>query len=281
MTASATRRATTGALGTLAVLALAGLGGCNVKPTARFAGLRPVKITSEQAELVFVVEISNPYPVALPVLDADYELASGGKAFLDGKADLSGTVPALGSKLMELPAKVNFQRVMELFGRVRPGEVLPYEAELGLAVDAPGGLLRLPVRHEGQLPIPAVPEVAVQKVDWQEISAERATGTATLELTNPNAFEMTLSKMEVSLTLAGTKVAEVGLAEAAKLLARGGTARVRVPLNVSMRNAGLGVLRLLQGDQQGYRLTGRVDLATPHGPMQFDIDRRGTADVDK
>lgn len=279
MTITATRRATSGALWALAALAVTALGGCSVKPTARFAGLRPVKITAKQAELVFVVEVSNPYPVALPVLDADYSLASGGKAFLDGKADLSGTVPALGSKHLELPAKVNFQRVMELFGRVRPGEVLPYEAELGLAVDAPGGLLRLPVRREGQLPIPAVPEVAVQQVDWEEISAERAKGTATLELTNPNAFEMTISKLEVSLTLAGTKVARAGIAEAAKMHARGGAARVRVPLNVSMRNAGLGVLRLLQGDRQGYRLTGRVDLTTPHGPMQFDIDRKGTADV--
>ena len=40
------------------------------------------------------MEIENPYSAPLPLVNLDYALSSRGTAFLSGKADVQGTVPA-------------------------------------------------------------------------------------------------------------------------------------------------------------------------------------------
>lgn len=127
------------------------------KPTARLTDLKIEDVKLDSATLLFDVEIENHYPVALPLTNFDYRLSSGAEKFLSGNAESQAAVPAKSSRTVTLPAKINYIGMLKALKGVRPGSTIPYGAELGLSVDAPGlGVIRLPLRKEGELVLPTI-----------------------------------------------------------------------------------------------------------------------------
>ena len=76
------------------------------RPTARIAGTSLQGLTLEHVDLVFDVEVSNPYPASLPLLDLSYAMASGGQKIVEGSVKPSSSVPASGKKVLQLPASI-------------------------------------------------------------------------------------------------------------------------------------------------------------------------------
>jgi LEA14-like dessication related protein len=148
----------------LTVLALIMLiaAGCDAmpKPTAKIVGATLQDISLDSAQLLFDVEVSNPYMVSLPMLDADYALASRGVQFLSGDAPLAGSIPAGESAVLPLPVKIDFLQLIDALEGVIPGSVVPYDADLGLSVDAPLlGRLRLPMARQGEINVPSLMDI--------------------------------------------------------------------------------------------------------------------------
>lgn len=155
------------------------LGGCETlnslmqyeKPTASLNGVSFGEVSLEAAEILFDVEIRNPYALDLPLLNVDYDLKSGDQALLNGAADVATTIPAKSVKVVTLP--VNFKyldllKALTSLKDVRPGSQIPYFAKVGLSVDSPvGGAIRLPLTKEGTLNVPTVEDAA--GTDWMEL----------------------------------------------------------------------------------------------------------------
>ncbi|MBN1123953.1 MAG: LEA type 2 family protein [Sedimentisphaerales bacterium] len=136
------------------------------KPTASLKGLSFEEISLTSATLLFDVEIKNPYPAALPLLNMEYGLTSGTRDLLSGRADLATTIPAKDSKTVSLPVKITYLSLVEAFKGIQPGSTIPYRADLGLSVDAPVlGQLALPLKREGQLTVPSIPNL--DQIDWK------------------------------------------------------------------------------------------------------------------
>lgn len=153
---------------TLALL-IATASGCNSlqdalnlrRPTASLQGFAFDEITLDSASLLFDVEIENPYPVALPLLNVDYDLTSRARSLLSGKADLQGSIAPNSKALVSLPAKITYLDMFQAFKDIRPGSIIPYRADMGLSVDTPaGGLLRLPINQRGEMSVPTIPEIS-------------------------------------------------------------------------------------------------------------------------
>lgn len=261
----------------VAALAVAPLG-CSARPSARLAGLSLQSIGLSSATFRFDVEVTNPYPVALPLVNLDYNLASQAASFLSGKAELQGSVPAMGSKMVSLPAKISYSELLAALKGVKPGQVVPYTAALGLSVDVPAvGALRLPMEKSGELPVPAVPEVKVVSITWSNVSLDKATGVVRLAVINRNEFPLDLSKIDYALSLGGTEVARSGLAAPVKFAASGGSGAVEIPISFSPKNMGLAALKMLTGSSGGYGLSGAMSVNTPFGPMTLPLEAKGTA----
>lgn len=136
------------------------------RPTASLKGLSFEEISLTSATLLFDVEIKNPYPAALPLLNMEYGLTSGTRPLLSGRADLATTIPAKDSRTVTLPVKVTYLDLIEAFKGLRPGATIPYRADLGLSVDAPVlGQLALPLKKEGELAVPSIPRL--EEIDWK------------------------------------------------------------------------------------------------------------------
>ena len=237
-------------------------------------GLQDIELAA--ATLRFDVEVKNPYSVPLPLVNLDYGLSSRGTAFLSGKADLQGTVPAHGSKVVPLTAKVVFLDLLKALADVHPGAVVPYAAELGLSVDAPSlGTLRLPLKKEGEIPVPAAPDAEVSEIKWDRVNLDAAAGHLTLDLVNRNTFPVELSELKYTLSLGGVDVGEGAIAQALEFDASGGEGEVTIPVSFSPRKAGRGLLRVLTGAEGSYRLHGMLILDTRFGKIQLPLDKTG------
>jgi LEA14-like dessication related protein len=263
-----------------------GLSGCAVledyiqiqQPSARIAGAHLQNITLDSLTLLFDVEVENPYSVALPLVNLDYSLCSRDQQFLSGASELSGSVPAGRTKVVQLPAKVAFVNLVNTIAGIRPGSVLPYTAEFGLSVDAPVlGRVRVPLASEGELPVPTVPGVGVSEVRWETLNLNEATGRVKLDLVNKNEFPFELSRLTYGFSLGGVQVAKSSMVKAVSFDAAGGAGTIEIPISFSPVSLGFGLFQMLTSDQAGYEFRGDLKVNTPFGPMTFPLDTTGRA----
>jgi len=271
----------------LAVLCLCGLlllPGCKSlqgmlsaadRPTARVTGASIRDIRADAIALDFEIEVQNPYDVPLPLASMDYSLASAGSRFLDGDAALSTSVPAKGSKSVTLPVQIRPADLLSAVSGVRPGQVVPYEAVLGLSVDAPGvGPLTLPLRRTGDLPVPAVPNVELAKVTWDELSLKRASASVAFDVRNTNEFALDLAALQTGLELGGRAVGDASTAESLRL-GPGEEGRFVAPVSFSPLDFGMGLFNVLRGSETEYRVRGSLQGSTPLGPIELPFDQKG------
>ncbi len=268
----------------LALALLAPLSSCKAlgellggEPTARISDVSVGTLGLQASTLVFDVEVRNPYGVALPLTDLGYRLTSGGQALLGGDADIAGTVPARGTRTVQIPVEVGYLGVMQALEGIRPGAVVPYEAHLDLSVDAPAvGKLTLPIDREGTLPIPALPKVSVASMDWSELGLLGAKGTIALDIENTNQFPVDLDTMSYGLSLGGRRVFEGRIAESLSF-DQGGKRRLEIPVSLSTTELGGGIISILRGAEAQYQVEGDVAIGTPWGKLAAPFSSIGTA----
>ncbi len=246
------------------------------RPTAKVKGVHLTDLNLDSATVAFDVDVKNPYPVSLPLMNLDYGLASGGERFLSGEADIQDVIPAQQSKVFSVPVNVRFTELLGVLTRVKPGSIVPYRADLGLSVDAPkAGALRLPMSTAGELPIPAIPDVKLEQIRWEELSLQAVEGVMRLQVVNRNEFPVDLSKLSYALSLSDMDVASAGVNQQMELAGNGGSGVLEIPISFSARNLGLAAIKMLTGSDTLYELEGIIDTSTPFGPMTFPLDSKG------
>jgi LEA14-like dessication related protein len=247
-------------------------------PTASVVGVRVVDLDLRSVTLGFDVDVGNPYGFELPLVDFDVALSTNGQGFLDGGTQVDGAVPARGHKTIALPVRVDLVGLVNTVRSVRPGQVIPYDAELGLWVD-PGvsAPIRLPLHKSGRLPVPKMPSIDVRSFQWDRISLSRVRGNLVLGVGNSNEFPFSLSSMKYDLDLAKVRVAEGETTPDLELPA-GDTAALTIPLSFSPASVGTALLSVLGGGELDYGIGGSITLETPFGSMRLPYDRSGRAD---
>ncbi len=276
----------------IALLATALLGSCATlddalrsapKPTARIIGADVRNISLSNLDLVFDIEITNPYGVQLPLIDISYVVGSGERQLLQGGVKPLEALPARRSSVIQLPARLDFAAVMQTLASVRPGSVLPYQAEINVAVDAPIiGAFNLPLKQEGEIPIPAVPAISLVSFDVSSMTREKVSATARLRVTNTNQFQIDVAALEFDLALGEQSLASARLRSSSRL-APGQSAILEVPLSFSPRAfadsiAGI-LLDLLAGNKADYGVSGSLDVGTRFGPLLLPFSQIGETDI--
>lgn len=131
------------------------------RPAASLQGVRFDKVSLDSAGLLFDVEIKNPYPVDLPLLNMAYAVDSGGSKLFEGKADIQKLIPARNKAAITLPVKIAYLDVFNALKSFTPGTNIPYQANVGLSFDAPAlGIVNIPISRKGELAVPTIPKAS-------------------------------------------------------------------------------------------------------------------------
>jgi LEA14-like dessication related protein len=249
------------------------------KPTARVLSAELKNLSLEGLDLVFHVEVANPYSANLPLADLTYALNSVGNTLLQGGIKPAGTVPARGTTVIRLPARLSFAALMKTLKSVTPGSVVPYQVELNLSIDAPVlGMLTLPLSHAGELPIPAVPQVELTSVAIDKLSLDQITTLVKLRVKNTNQFPLDLTELGVKLALGGMEVGGSKLAKSVSLPS-GADIALEIPISFSPRSVGIGLMNLLRGKQIGYSVSGSIQAESRFGPLALPFNHAGNTAV--
>lgn len=250
------------------------------KPTASIAGVRFDNLTLEGMQMTFDVKVDNPYGFTLPLTAFDYSLASASAPpAVSGSVDAAQSIPARGSSTIAVPVRLTFARLLETLKEVRPGAVVPYDAAVNLHFKPPGlEPVKLPLHRQGELPIPAAPQVRLANLQWSELSLTRAAGVVRLEVSNPNAFGFDLGALAFDLGLGGQRIAHLTLDKPASLGANQ-AASLDLPLSISPASLGMAVLSVLRSESTGYELAGQMQLNTPYGSLALPFNRRGETSI--
>lgn len=245
------------------------------KPTARVKAVRLEDFRLDSFTLRFDVEVSNPYGVGLPLVGMKYALAARETEFLKGDADAQGTVPARGSKVFPLWTAVSIPGLLQVVKGIRPGAVVPYRTDIELAVDAPGvGRLAVPLHKEGELPVPTVPGISLERVRWKSLTLQEATAVLHVGVTNTNDFALGLKAMRYALALGGSDIVSSSVGPS-RDLAQGAATTLEIPITLQPVQLGLGVFNLLRGADASYGLKGSLDVTTPFGPLAMPYAASG------
>jgi LEA14-like dessication related protein len=246
------------------------------KPTASVVGARLSDLSMDAVTLELDVKVDNPYSVSLPLSALSYVLSSDDRTLLSGNAAPSEPIGASSSDVIPLSLKVPFQDLLATLSGVRPGSVVDWAAAIELTVDAPViGALTLPLEREGKLPIPAVPEVSLESVRWDELSLTQARATLELGVLNTNTFPIDLDELSFGVSLGGTKVADASAVPLDEL-ASDQTGSLQIPISFSPLSLGSAALALFKGEGAAYGLQGMLSIGTPFGPITTPFDGSGS-----
>jgi len=157
------------------VVGAVGLGGCQTlegvlgkRPTARLQGVKFGEINLQAAQLIFDVEVENPYAVALPLTKLKYGVTTGESQLAAGETDTATQIPAGAKQSVSLPVRVSYLDLVKAVKGFRPGATIPYKADLTLGLDAPVlGSIGVPVSRQGELTVPNIPKA--DEIQWQKI----------------------------------------------------------------------------------------------------------------
>ena len=149
------------------VMSLLCLGGCTTLPShdplqVTVAGIEPLQGEGLELRLLTKLRVQNPNVGPIDYRGVYVKIEVQGKTFATGVTDASGTVPAFGESVIEVPVTASAMRMAhQVFGVMRgggPPEKLQYSMTGKLSGGA-FGTQRFETSGEFSLTPPAPPEV--------------------------------------------------------------------------------------------------------------------------
>lgn len=154
----------------LAMLLLVVSGGCiggggGVRPRAKLAGIHFGELDRAALELVFDVEIKNPYSAGMPLTSMSYRLSSKKIELAAGSAKPNTTIEAGAKEKVSLPVRVHYGEMLRRLKDIEPGSRIPYDVELVLSVDTETfGEIEMPLRKKGKITLPFISGVTYKRI---------------------------------------------------------------------------------------------------------------------
>lgn len=120
------------------------------------------------------------------------------------------------------------------------------------------------------------PTATVRGVAVTQAGFTGVTGTATFDVTNPNAFGVPLERIDWDLAL-GDARAISGTVELSQTIPARGVAPVTTTLTIAAGDAAVAVAALAAGERR-YQLTARLRFSTAVGPLDVTVVHDGVLD---
>ncbi len=192
----------------MGVLAAALLSGCAAlekrveQPQVKLNDVRVVAASLADAQLAFDLEVYNPNPLSLLLQGLSYELQLEDKSLLSGELGDRLRIGAGGRSRVTLPFTLRYAEVLGSLAALGRNEAIDYR----LSGKADFGLFAIPYAKAGTLPLPRLPEVSVQSLRVERLTATGAQLALGLKVNNANGFSVRFSGFDYRLNLGEASV---------------------------------------------------------------------------
>ncbi len=247
-----------------------------VEPEIEFDGMTVRDLSLFEATPVFKFKVANPNPMEIPLRNVSYDLKINNKKFIKGVSEKELTLKAGGTGVLELPFHIQFMDLFESMSDFPKYDTVQYELKGNADV---GGVFAIPYYKSGELAIPKLPEVVLKQVDIGKISFKGASLTFTLNIVNPNEFDLFLNELNYKVSLGEWKLAS-GITQTIPEIDKKGKTTLKIPLHINFLEFGRSLHSLLKQPTSKYSLSGDMKFEVPGiGMKAFPFQKSGVIDL--
>jgi LEA14-like dessication related protein len=228
----------------------------------------PEEADLEGVTLKLRLRIENPNALGLRLASLEYRLEVEGRQAVTGAAGGGLRIPARGVAHVDLPLRVRYADVPGLVRALLERETLGWRIGCRAGIETPFGVLDVPLSHEGKVPAPRPPRLALAGLALRDAGLGGATLEVKIEVSNPNAFPLPGGALRGSLRVAGREVAAVeGHAVAA--VPAGRSRVISLPVRLSLAGAGDAAARAAAGEPLDVAFRGVASFAGVEVPVEL------------
>lgn len=247
----------------LTFVALPIAAGCS-GPQVESVSARIEGIDLKGVDLVFDIDVRNPYPVAIRPPKNHYVVDIAGADFLKGDGSADSELPARGLGTISLPARLEYSKMWQAYQNLRESREVPYKLHGALVFTVSEREFEVPYSLDGRLPVLRPPTLAVTHVRKTDASLSRAAVEIEAEITNPNVFELGIEGVGYSVRLGEVSVGGIA-ASTGGTVAAGASGKLVLAGEVT----GITALRqLVSGKRPGNAvIVATGEIKTPYGTV--------------
>ncbi len=255
------------------------------RPQVDIRSVAVTGLTFESADLVFTMGVDNPNDTSIRLNRFDYTLDISGRQFLKGDRKEQVTLSANEETRVDIPITLKFEEIYSMFRTLAGQDSTHYRTEIGVHFDLPVlGDVRIPVTREGYIPLIQEPRINMDRVELEELRATGADLRLMVLMDNPNAFALTMRRMNYDFSVSDRSWAGGTIQEEVKI-APNQRRTFGIPVSLNFLNVGRSALQILADENAlNYRFQGNILFQSPHpliNEINFPFDVSGNAKVDK
>ncbi|XP_043710124.1 uncharacterized protein LOC122659028 [Telopea speciosissima] len=245
------------------------------EPTANITGIHISSIDLKRADFVVDVLVKNPNPIPIPLVDVKYLIESDGRKLMSGLIPDAGTIHAHGSETINITLTVIYDDIKNTYNDIKPGNLIPYKVRIEFIVDLPiiGNIL-LPLEKTGEIPVPYIPDVDLEKIKFDKFSLEETNATLYLKLDNQNEFDLGLNSLDCEVWLAKIRIGGAKLFKTAQI-GKKNSGFFELPISFRPKDFGSALWDMISGKGTGYSIKGSINVDTLFGPMKLPFSKEG------
>jgi len=172
------------------------------EPKLSLQSVEIANINLDSVKMLCKVQVENPNGFDLPFPETDWEFFINAGSFAKGNLKNNHKVKARNSALVDVPVELKYSDVFASFKSLAGSKEVDYKVALGLKFPYP--LIRDKVwtfEHEGMLPMPQLPRIRTPSMRMERADTTRAEINVTINVENPNPFELPMPKIEYDYRL--------------------------------------------------------------------------------
>jgi len=153
-------------------------------------------ISFNGARFLCKVQVQNPNAFSIPFPETDWEFFINTNSFIKGTVKNDRQIGARGTTIVDIPISIDYLEVLNVFRSLWGSNQVGFKTALDVKIPIPVlGTKVWRLEHNGSLPIPQIPQVAAPSMRIDNINITGAEILVTLNIVNPNAFELPSPKI--------------------------------------------------------------------------------------
>jgi LEA14-like dessication related protein len=238
------------------------------KPRLTFKGIEVRSATLSELRADVLIDIENPNSIELAVARGELSLSIEGRrlATLQPTGGLRAAPRA--TTQLRIPARIQYLDAISTASTFHHQRSVKFRVEGSVGIDTPIGVLDFPIAEEGELPLPALPDVSVESAQLEDVGLSGGTLRVTLGVRNPNPVPLWLDAVHGRVLLSGAEVATVSTADLGEV-APGATKQLAVPFHLSLGSAPALLGAIAQGDAR-VRFEGTLQSGDTEVPLDLE-----------
>jgi len=161
------------------------------EPVVSLHSAELTNININNAQLLYKVQVQNTNNFEIPFPQTDWEIFINAKSFISGVVVNDQKIKAQSTIFIDVPVKLEYLDIINAFISLKNSRQADYKTALSVNFSFPGfGDKVWNFNFEGELPFPQLPRLSTPTLVIDNINSTRAEIFVTINVENPNAFEI-------------------------------------------------------------------------------------------